>query len=491
MSQSPIQRYWSIIDRDAVSILLILSATIRIINLDINSFWQDEIYQMLIARQGLLRVIFPTTTDAGGAPLDYIVSHYAYKFLGTSEGMLRLPYVLWGVLGVYVLYHLGSYLFGRSVGVLAACLLAILPLHVQYSREARFYVLPTLLILLSVYTLVRAVEEDRRRWWILYVIVTVLALYSQLYTLFPVAICGFWMLLFNRKEKEKVLHFILACSSIAILYGPFLIHYLTAAPQKSSWESLPPNLIAVFVSLFFDGTLGQRFVGQDASPELTQMVFNTYKMVFFVGATIYGIFLFLALYIALRRRANRRNVTYLSLILLLLFGGMGTIIALDLRTGYPFSARQLVIFSPYSVLAIATACIQFFQSRRVPHLSQYTGTLLIAICFLVWIRPLTDLYFPLKVDFRGAARYLFQHVESHDVLISPVQEYFAYYYPELDARSAQSIPTNEADMDKLVRSHCNVWIVLFQSALATPPAVSREMDQRSQRKRSIYRPAEC
>jgi hypothetical protein len=172
---------------------------------------------------------------------------------------------------------------------------------------------------------------------------------------------------------------------------------------------------------------------------------------------------------ALRRRANRRNVTYLSLILLLIFGGMGAIIALDLRTGYPFSARQLVIFSPYSVLAIATACFQFFQSRRVPHLSQYAGTLLITICFLVWIGPLSVLYFPLKVDFRGAARYLFQHVESHDVLISPVQEYFAYYYPELDARSVPSIPTNEADMDKLVRSHRNVWIVLFQSALVTPP----------------------
>src|SRR4051812_19627180 len=132
-----------ILDRYAIPLLLIAATVIRMINLDLNSFWQDEIFQILISRQNILRVIFPTTGDSGGAPLDYLVTHFANRFLGTSEGMLRLPDVLWGVLAVYVIYHLGSYLFGKTTGVLAACLLTILPLHIQFSREVRYYILPT------------------------------------------------------------------------------------------------------------------------------------------------------------------------------------------------------------------------------------------------------------------------------------------------------------------------------------------------------------
>src|SRR5208283_2032042 len=53
------------------------------------------------------------------------------------------------------------------------------PTNVYYSQEARSYTLTILLVLLSSYFFVRAVEDGRRKYWVLWTIISILAFYSH------------------------------------------------------------------------------------------------------------------------------------------------------------------------------------------------------------------------------------------------------------------------------------------------------------------------
>jgi hypothetical protein len=102
--------------------------------------------------------------------------------LGESEIMLRALSVLFGVAALVALYCLGSRLFGKPTGLLAAGLLAFHAVHIEYSQDARSYSLLVFLVILSCYFFVRAVEEPRRKgFWAAYLLFSSLAFYSHLF----------------------------------------------------------------------------------------------------------------------------------------------------------------------------------------------------------------------------------------------------------------------------------------------------------------------
>lgn len=55
---------------------------------------------------------------------------------GLNEWGIRLSSAVWGVLGVFGTFLLGSKMFSKKVGIIGALLLAISPWHLQYSRAA-------------------------------------------------------------------------------------------------------------------------------------------------------------------------------------------------------------------------------------------------------------------------------------------------------------------------------------------------------------------
>jgi hypothetical protein len=76
---------------------------------------------------------------------------------------LQLLVAVFGALTVPVVFELARRTGGWRAGVVAACVLAILPLHVQYSQRARVDSLCVLLTALSALALHRLAERGRRR----------------------------------------------------------------------------------------------------------------------------------------------------------------------------------------------------------------------------------------------------------------------------------------------------------------------------------------
>jgi uncharacterized membrane protein len=64
-------------------------------------------------------------------------------WLGDSETIVRGFSALWSALTLPVMYAIGARIGGRGLGFLAALILAISPLHIQYAQDARMYAMLT------------------------------------------------------------------------------------------------------------------------------------------------------------------------------------------------------------------------------------------------------------------------------------------------------------------------------------------------------------
>lgn len=175
--------------------------------------------------------------------------------------------MLAGVLTIPAIYLLGRQLFERSVGLVAAMLLAISPFHIYYSQWVRMYSLFILFTVLAFYCLLRTADSNNRRWWSLYVLCTVASLYTHYFSVLALFFQNVLVLLFiyigQRPLKEwrnPVLAWVLA----GALFLPWLVNsaLLTERLGAASWllaKSAPTiTLITSQISAFSLGkTAGQ------------------------------------------------------------------------------------------------------------------------------------------------------------------------------------------------------------------------------------------
>jgi 4-amino-4-deoxy-L-arabinose transferase-like glycosyltransferase len=120
----------------SVTLVMCLAAGIRVWGLNQIGFNTDEaVYSgqaAAIAQIPVLREIFPVFR---AHPLLFqFVLALLFNF-GVSDLAARLLAVAIGVATVFIVYRLGSLLYGESTGILAALILAVMPYHVVVSRQ--------------------------------------------------------------------------------------------------------------------------------------------------------------------------------------------------------------------------------------------------------------------------------------------------------------------------------------------------------------------
>lgn len=120
-------------------------------------------------------------------PLFYLLLK-PWLWLGKSSFSVRFFAVIGGVLLVPLGYAVARRWSGRErVGWLAALYMAVAPLLVYYGQVARMYSLCALLLLLSAYFLLRALDENRVHDYIAFTLISAAALYTFYYNAFALA----------------------------------------------------------------------------------------------------------------------------------------------------------------------------------------------------------------------------------------------------------------------------------------------------------------
>ncbi|HUW10967.1 MAG TPA: glycosyltransferase family 39 protein, partial [Anaerolineae bacterium] len=214
----------------AVSLLALL---LRALRLSFQPLWWDEGYSLYFATNPVAEMLFQTSQDIH-PPLYYLLLGGWVRLLGSLPVAARLLSVAVGVATVPLAFVAGRRLGGERAGLLAALLLAISPLHVFYSQEVRMYGLVVLLGLASTALAARLLCEDEAKsrfnggLWVLYVLTTALALYTQYYAaLLPVAhtVYGLWVL---RRSPRRLISWLGAQLAIVLAFVPWLLY---AVPQ--------------------------------------------------------------------------------------------------------------------------------------------------------------------------------------------------------------------------------------------------------------------
>lgn len=132
------------VNRVTLILALLLGAWLRFAGLARPSFWLDEILNYDIATRALARPWWESLTGfATDGPLSYAFA-LAGRFVSSPELSARLAPALFGVAAIFVGW-LAARRLAPEVSLVYPLLLAVAPLHVYYSREARPYALLILL----------------------------------------------------------------------------------------------------------------------------------------------------------------------------------------------------------------------------------------------------------------------------------------------------------------------------------------------------------
>ena len=171
----------------ALIALTALAAALRLPTLGSQSLWLDEALTGRLARGSLGDLLDRVATEEANPPLFSLFKWAWTRVAGTSEVALRLPSALFGIALVPVAYAIGRRLGGQRAAVALAAVVAVHPLLVYYSQEARGYAAVALACAVGFLCFLDALEGRRRAamWWAL---ASAIALGCHYFAIFPVAI---------------------------------------------------------------------------------------------------------------------------------------------------------------------------------------------------------------------------------------------------------------------------------------------------------------
>jgi mannosyltransferase len=212
--------------------VIALAALLRFFAIGKDSLWIDEVLSANICREGLAAILRASTTlDAMNLhpPVYHLILRSWMLVFGQSDPALRSLSAIFGTVSVLLVYCVGTELFDRKTGLVAASLLAISPFAIYYSREARPYSLLMLLTLTSFLFFIRLLNPDRQHKadLLCYCIANMLLLYTHAYGLFAVGSQVLYFLIFRNRYASSRRPFWIA-QAVTVLVALPWIYLLTS-----------------------------------------------------------------------------------------------------------------------------------------------------------------------------------------------------------------------------------------------------------------------
>jgi uncharacterized membrane protein len=310
-------------------VTIVLGICFRLINIDRKIYWHDEVYtsirisgytlneitrelqeREIISVRDIQKYQFPNSnkslkdTIASLAidepqlpPLYFILARLWTNLFGNSIVVIRSLSVLFGLLALPCIYWLCLELFESTVaGWIAMGILAISPLHILYSQEARMYSLHIVNILLSSTIFLRAIKQENKLNWLLYTITVSLGLYTHPLFGFVLLVHGIYLVIHQRFRNRKTLIAYAIASSLGFLsFVPWILiifNGLNRVDRNLNWLNDAPSLakivtywLANYTKILFDLKSDYRF--SESIPHLLSFGIFSLASLGLLGYSIY------------------------------------------------------------------------------------------------------------------------------------------------------------------------------------------------------------
>jgi len=230
-------------EKRAISFVLIGALLLRLYTLGSESFWLDEAIVWHRVKDGPLSFLFDWDADTQGPTYSLLIWIWS-KLFGFGEIAMRMPSVIFGVLGIHAMYLLGRRVFGHQAAIWAALYATVNPFLMYYSQEARPYTLWFWTSLLAVWYLLRLIERHSRVNVVGVIVFTLLSLYTHPYGPFLLALqAALIAVMLPRSEWKR---FVKPALIIGVAYLPeglvFLWAFLGKVENKwtvAAWINRP------------------------------------------------------------------------------------------------------------------------------------------------------------------------------------------------------------------------------------------------------------
>jgi mannosyltransferase len=202
---------------------LLLAAALRLSTIDLQSFWYDEAFTPVrVLHASLSSTLHGVVHTENSPPLWYLIAWLDVRLFGDGEIALRLPSALAGIALVAVAWGSGSELGGRRCALAAATLVAVNPLFVWYSQEARTYELFALTSSLALLCCLRARRRPTAARMGAFALTGALALLTHYFSAFLLSAMLLW-LLSDRAARRAALAAAVLIAAVGAALLPLVI----------------------------------------------------------------------------------------------------------------------------------------------------------------------------------------------------------------------------------------------------------------------------
>ncbi len=394
-----LEGWWArfLASRLAVVAVVGLGAVLRLYGMGAKSLWHDEGWTFFFAQTNLA---YQLVTPTNAPPLYHALLHFWLK-LGQGAVMLRLPSALFGIASVWVAYLIGRQIAGQRLGLVTGLLIAVAPMLIWYSQEARYYSLLFLLSALSFYFYLRLFDASARRPWLGYFVVTLLCMYTHYYSFLILLVENLDFFLGWRRHRRRWKRWLLIQVGLGVFYLPWLLFFLGQARAAAGGEVFYPRPNWM--------ELGYSFLTFLAGP--VRPLPGALLLPLFAGVGLLGVW------------HARRVEAPLRLILLLLILPVGLAFLVSLRVPI-YHSKHLIAVSLACYLLLALG-ITLPRDRRLAVLLGLVTLLPIVASLIVYYR------LPSRQDWRGIARLIEAQGQPGDAIFFDGQVGhlpFGFYY---------------------------------------------------------------
>jgi 4-amino-4-deoxy-L-arabinose transferase-like glycosyltransferase len=223
----------------ALALLTALGAALRFASLDVQSFHHDEVITAARVLPGSFSdMLHAVKGSESNPPLYYVLAWGWSKAFGTGEVGLRSLSALFGTATVLLAYCIGAELASRRAGLIAAALVAVNPMLIWYSQEARSYAVLVFFCAASLLFFARALRPRSGRDLALWALASALALCSHYFAVFAVAIEALWLLVVLRSRWRVVLPALAAVAAVGLALLPLITAQIN--PAHIGWIDMTP-----------------------------------------------------------------------------------------------------------------------------------------------------------------------------------------------------------------------------------------------------------
>lgn len=231
--------------------LFALGCAVRFASLGVQSFHHDEVITAARVVPGTFgEMLHQVKGSESNPPLYYVLAWGWVKAFGTGEVALRSLSAIFGAATVPLGYRIGRELAGRRAGLMTAALLAVNPMLIWYSQEARSYAVLVFFAAASLLFFVRALRTRDPLDLTLWALTSALALYSHYFAVFAVAIEALWLLVALRMRWRAVVPAVAAVGLAGLALVPLISAQVN--PAHIGWiDEIPLGSRAFQTSVSF------------------------------------------------------------------------------------------------------------------------------------------------------------------------------------------------------------------------------------------------